>query len=92
MAQVWYRTQRERANAAEVGEPKMNPSEEFLKHARECELMAKFTRDPDSRATWSHMAQRWVRCAQLYSRQTAAAHERPPAKRHRHSVPESAYV
>ena len=70
----------------------MNPSEEFLKHAAECELMAKFTRDPESKATWNHMAQRWVRCAQLYSRESAAAHQRPPAKRYRPSVSEPAHL
>ena len=30
----------------------MHALEEFLKHAGECEVMAEFTRDPQSRATW----------------------------------------
>jgi hypothetical protein len=31
----------------------MNPPDEFLKHAADCEQMAKFARDPESKATWS---------------------------------------
>ncbi len=70
----------------------MNPSEEFLKHAAECELMAKFTRDPQSRATWNHMAQRWVRCAELFDKQSLAAHDHGPAtRRHRRSDHEAAH-
>ncbi len=69
----------------------MNPPEEFLRHAAECELMAKFTRDPESRATWSHMAERWIRCAELFESQSLAAHQGPLAKRHRKSAPESAH-
>ena len=30
----------------------MKPPDEFLKHAADCEQMAKFTRDPESMATW----------------------------------------
>src|SRR5260370_41321516 len=37
--------------------------EEFIRHAAECESMAKMSSDPESRAAWSGMAQRWVRCA-----------------------------
>ena len=55
----------------------MNPSEEFLRHAAECQQMAKFTRDPASKATWSRMAERWLRCAEVFQRQ------RPPSTRHR---------
>ncbi len=69
----------------------MNPSEEFLRHAAECEFMAKFTHDPESRATWNHMAQRWVRCAELFTKQSLAAHHGPAAKRHRKSTLEAAH-
>jgi hypothetical protein len=58
----------------------MNPPEEFLRHAADCQRMAKFTRDPASRATWSRMAERWLRCAEVFKSQRAAA---KPAKRHR---------
>jgi hypothetical protein len=62
----------------------MNPSEEFLKHAADCERMAKFTRDPASKVTWSRMAERWLRCAEVFKNQSAAAR---PAQRHRRAAP-----
>ena len=58
----------------------MNPPEEFLRHAADCQRMAKFTRDPTSKQTWSRMAERWLRCAEVFKSQSAAA---KPAKRHR---------
>ncbi|HET9245423.1 MAG TPA: hypothetical protein VFO15_06435 [Xanthobacteraceae bacterium] len=58
----------------------MNPPEEFLRHAADCQRMAKFTRDPASRATWSRMAERWLRCAEVFKSQRAAP---KPAKRYR---------
>jgi hypothetical protein len=61
----------------------MNPSEEFLRHAADCQRMAKFTRDPVSRATWNRMAERWQHCAEVFDRQRAAA---KPAPRHRRPV------
>ena len=61
----------------------MNPSDEFLRHAADCQQMAKFTRDPASRATWSRMAERWLRCAEVFKSQRAAA---KPAKRHRINI------
>ena len=69
----------------------MNPPEEFLKHAAECELMAKFTRDPKNKAAWSRMAERWLRCAELFTSQSLAAHSRTPAKPHRKPTPGWAY-
>jgi hypothetical protein len=59
----------------------MNPSEEFLRHAADCQRMAKFTRDPTSKQTWSRMAERWIRCAEVFKSQCAAAAR--PAKRFR---------
>jgi len=38
----------------------INPSDEFLRHAADCQQMAKFTRDPASKATWRRMAERWL--------------------------------
>ena len=57
----------------------MDPSEEFLKHAADCQKMAKFTRDPESKATWNRMAERWIHCAERFDKQVLAAH-RAPAK------------
>ena len=42
------------------------PPEEFLKHAADCEKMARSTRDPRSRATWNRMAERWRQCAERF--------------------------
>src|SRR5262249_24853786 len=50
----------------------MNPPEEFLRHAADCQRMAKFTRDPASRATWSRMAARCLGGAEYIRRQGAA--------------------
>jgi hypothetical protein len=66
----------------------MNPADEFLRHAADCERMAKFTRDPQSRATWSRMAERWVLCAERFKQQSLAAHRSAP-KRHRRTAPDS---
>ena len=41
----------------------MSPPEEFLKHAAECELMAKFARKREDKESWRRMAERWLRCA-----------------------------
>jgi hypothetical protein len=59
----------------------MNPPDEFLKHAADCQQMAKLTRDPQSRATWNRMAERWMDCAERFKRSYAAARATP--KRHR---------
>jgi hypothetical protein len=57
----------------------MNPSEEFRRHAAECQQMAKFTRDPASKATWNRMAERWLHCAEVFQRESSAVQ---PSKRH----------
>lgn len=61
----------------------MNPSEEFRRHAIECQQMAKFTRDPASKATWSRMAERWLHCAEVFQRQLSAVQ---PNKRHQRAA------
>jgi hypothetical protein len=65
----------------------MHPPEEFLKHAADCQRMAKFTRDPESRATWNRMAERWIDCAERFKRESVA--HRPAAKRYRRAVAEN---
>jgi hypothetical protein len=57
----------------------MNPSEEFRRHAVECQQMAKFTRDPASKATWNRMAERWLHCAEVFQRESSAVQ---PSKHH----------
>jgi hypothetical protein len=61
----------------------MNPSEEFLKHAADCQKMAKFTRDPESRATWNRMAQRWIECAERFKIETQAVARTPLLRQQR---------
>jgi hypothetical protein len=61
----------------------MNPSEKFLRFAAECELMAKFTHSPENKTVWNRMAERWLRCAQLYDRECSAVRSAVSAKRHR---------
>jgi len=60
----------------------MNPADEFLKRALDCQRMAKFARDPQSRATWLRMAERWRLCAEKFaSNETLAARREPPKRR-----------
>jgi hypothetical protein len=59
----------------------MDTSEKFLRFAAECELMAKFTRSPENRTVWTRMAERWLRCAQLYDRESSVLHAGGSARR-----------
>jgi len=59
----------------------MSPPEEFLKHAAECELMAKFSRKREDKESWRRMAERWLRCADLFTKQSLAARDMASAKR-----------
>ena len=65
----------------------INPSDEFLRHAADCQQMAKFTRDPASKATWRRMAERWLHCAEVFQSQRAIAQpiKRQPAQSQRRS-------
>jgi hypothetical protein len=42
----------------------MDLEQEFQKHALDCELMAKLTRDAESRTYWRQLAQRFRQCAE----------------------------
>jgi hypothetical protein len=70
----------------------MYPPEEFLKYAADCKQMAKFTRDPVSKATWSRMAERWLLCAELAKSQSSTARYSAPAKQSRRPVPNWAHL
>ena len=61
----------------------MDASERFLRFAAECELMAKFTHSAENKAEWLRMAQRWIRCAESFERQSSLAHVPGSMKRHR---------
>jgi hypothetical protein len=49
----------------------MKPSEIFLRSAAECEHMAKFALDRESKVAWRLMAQQWLRNAELFERKEA---------------------
>jgi len=48
----------------------IDPSEEFLNHAAECERMARLARSFEDKAAWTTMAERWQRCAEWFYRET----------------------
>ena len=58
-------------------------TEDFLRHAAECEYMAKFSRDAHNKAVWRSMAERWVRCAELAKQQSAVIRNSPKARQYR---------
>ena len=61
--------------------------DEFLRHAADCQRMAKVSRDPTSKATWRQMAQRWVQCAAWAKTQGSLASSAAQARRQRVSRP-----
>jgi hypothetical protein len=61
----------------------MNLSEKFERFAAECEAMAKIAHTSENQARWKRMAERWLQCAELNERQTAAAQNRDQERRHR---------
>ena len=48
----------------QMGSFAMDLEQEFQKHASDCELMAKLTRDAESKAHWRQLAQRFRQCAE----------------------------
>jgi hypothetical protein len=64
----------------------MNASEKFYRFAAECEFMAKLTHNPNNKTIWIHMAERWIRCAELFDRQSSTAEPDGSMKRHRKST------
>jgi hypothetical protein len=54
----------------------MQPTEQFLRHATECEEMARLTRDLESKATWRRMAERWRRIAEVFARENSVRERR----------------
>jgi hypothetical protein len=64
----------------------MNPTEKFRRFAAECQAMAKFARSPENKATWDHLATRWIRCAESIDLHSSVATLDRIAKRHRRPV------
>lgn len=65
--------------------PKMHTTDRFLRFAAECEVMAKFARNPENKAVWNGLAQRWLRCAELMDREHTIAQRPNAARRQRTS-------
>ena len=61
----------------------MNTADKLYRFAAECEFMAKLTHNPKNKTIWAHMAERWIRCAELFDRQSSAAEPDGSMKRHR---------
>jgi hypothetical protein len=68
----------------------MDTVAEYRKHAASCAQMARTSADPESRAVWKRMSERWLVCAKLEGDRVAAArlHARNH-KRHRTAVQHS---
>lgn len=60
----------------------MHTTDQFLRFAAECEVMAKFTRNPENKAVWNGLAQRWVRCAELMHQDHTELQRHKFAQRH----------
>jgi hypothetical protein len=63
----------------------IHATDRFLRFAAECEVMAKFTRNPQDKAVWNGLAQRWLRCAELMDQEHANIRRPATAKRQRAS-------
>ena len=61
----------------------MNCTEKFRRFAAECRAMAEFTRSAESKATWHHLAARWIQCAESIDLNSSAAMLDRMARRHR---------
>jgi hypothetical protein len=62
----------------------MHTTDQFLRFAAECQVMARFTRNPENKAVWNGLAQRWLRCAELMDQEyTNVRHHKLSEKRHR---------
>jgi hypothetical protein len=53
----------------------MDHVEAFRRNAHECRAMARSTKDPESRATWTSFAERWQHCAEVAENVMASAAE-----------------
>jgi hypothetical protein len=65
----------------------MHTPDLFLTRASECESMAKLAREPDSKAIWTRMAERWHRCAERETNASLTAHRSSEANQRPRHVP-----
>jgi hypothetical protein len=59
----------------------MDLGEKFNSYRQQCQHMARATRDPDSKATWTSMAERWGRLAERYRLEMTTKKPRPTSRR-----------
>ena len=59
----------------------MDLVEEFNSYKQQCQEMARATRDPDSKVTWTSMAGRWERLAERYRLEMTTKKPRPTSHR-----------
>jgi hypothetical protein len=64
----------------------MNSAEKFRRFAAECRAMAELTRSAENKATWDHLAARWVQYAESIDISSSAAMLDRMARRHRRPV------
>lgn len=61
----------------------MHATDRFMRFAAECKVMAKTTRNPEDRAIWNGLAQRWLRCAEFMDREQPNVHHASLGRRQR---------
>ena len=60
----------------------METARQFRRYDEECQAMARLTRDPQSSAGWTQLAERWAKCAEIEDSKKTAF--RPPRPKYRH--------
>jgi hypothetical protein len=65
----------------------MDHIETFRRHADDCRSMARMASDPESRATWNQLAERWLRCAKNAQPSGDEERTRDPPQTTRRRVP-----
>jgi hypothetical protein len=58
----------------------MSPVEAFQRHAAECKRMAGRVSDTPTRFVWIGMAERWLRCAEIYESERTSVESNRKAK------------
>jgi hypothetical protein len=51
----------------------MDTAAEFRKHAVDCNKMAEVSKDPENKAIWRRMGERWLLCAKLAEEEEQSA-------------------
>jgi hypothetical protein len=65
------------------GDPPVETAKEFTTYATTCQSMARTAKDPESKAAWLRLAERWRLCAKLADEQERYARTRDPKRRPR---------